>query len=639
MREELQFLRSAKGNRVTSSKDFLLHVQHLMTIANLNGLSNEEIELILEVLFGMPIDTPTYGNLLLCMIPNDTVSSDIIDKIMLWLMTHYHSCEEKKILCLIQWLGGLLDFNLVNKDFVDRYYDFFYPMMEYFPKPVCHILYILTKPDDVQPWRILKCSKIIERLGNEGYLIALLSLFKKYKPNLVNKNIAPRENFTPFTCNTKLYNDLRSSLKNIANRHLMVDCSDQCKVTFSSHPKTMKLTWFPAIGCKNVNSGTDLLGSVMPLEVLHMLQSETGICALTFGDRNLKRRFYYKLYASLEQGFINKIKNVTDSEREDLLIKIIQLHKFCQQGLKPVSDFLSIYLKTWNGRSFKRHIYELIQWFVCSNLRELNRNLLWPLYMLFISSKPTEMCEILNCVTSLIINLYVIVERKNTERSTLFPDDAYDNPAGVISIIRSLTEFFKRLLKFGLINFPFDCGLLSLGITFYERMFFVERRYEMPYWTIIPPILIYESMFSCTAIHINRICGLLLSYNESIKNSAVYCTKQELALLDFYRNDIYNGFWASRILQKRDDGCMFYNLSRKVINKVSTMANLDAAFDVTNHVMFHPYRSQSSSFFTPEIKEELMDVLKSKTAPFLIDFIVSLNSNGEDNVDDCEMEN
>lgn len=82
MREELQFLRSAKGkcysiiqwkrlliiyevccynynfclgNRVTSSKDFLLHVQHLMTIANLNGLSNEEIELILEVLFGMPI--------------------------------------------------------------------------------------------------------------------------------------------------------------------------------------------------------------------------------------------------------------------------------------------------------------------------------------------------------------------------------------------------------------------------------------------------------------------------------------------------------------------------------------------------------------------------------------------------------
>lgn len=51
-----------------------------------------------------------------------------------------------------------------------------------------------------------------------------------------------------------------------------------------------------------ISSGTDLLGSVMPLEVLHMLQSETGICALTFGDRNLKRRFYYKLYASLEQG-------------------------------------------------------------------------------------------------------------------------------------------------------------------------------------------------------------------------------------------------------------------------------------------------------------------------------------------------
>lgn len=56
------------------------------------------------------IDTPTYGNLLLCMIPNDTVSSDIIDKIMLWLMTHYHNCEEKKILCLIQWLGGKFTF-------------------------------------------------------------------------------------------------------------------------------------------------------------------------------------------------------------------------------------------------------------------------------------------------------------------------------------------------------------------------------------------------------------------------------------------------------------------------------------------------------------------------------------------------
>lgn len=67
------------------------------------------------------------------------------------------------------------------------------------------------------------------------YIFYFSSLFKKYKPNLVNKNIAPRENFTPFTCNTKLYNDLRTSLKNIANRHLMVDCSDQCKVTFSSH--------------------------------------------------------------------------------------------------------------------------------------------------------------------------------------------------------------------------------------------------------------------------------------------------------------------------------------------------------------------------------------------------------------------
>lgn len=84
---------------------------------------------------------------------------------------------------------------------------------------------------------------------------------------------------------------------------------------------------------------------------------------INFSRRNLfNARITYS-------GFINKIKNVTDSEREDLLIKIIQLHKFCQQGLKPVSDFLSIYLKTWNGRSFKRHIYELIQWFVCSNLR------------------------------------------------------------------------------------------------------------------------------------------------------------------------------------------------------------------------------------------------------------------------------
>ena len=58
-----------------------------------------------------------------------------------------------------------------------------YDFILFFRPQLCHLLYLLTRQNDVQPFRIRMVLDLQKRVGNEPHITALLSCYKLYTIN------------------------------------------------------------------------------------------------------------------------------------------------------------------------------------------------------------------------------------------------------------------------------------------------------------------------------------------------------------------------------------------------------------------------------------------------------------------------
>lgn len=634
----IDFLSHVKSDlNVIRKQHFREQLGYLFDYAKTNGLSAQEQDIIVDIILNFDLDQKTYQNLILCLIPYDTASPKAVQEILIWiLMKHELENEYNKTDCLLIWIASLLDFSLVNVKVVDNYYDLLFSLVVYGWKSLSHILYMLTKSEDVTQGRVTILLEIIQKMNVEPHWCVLLRRFKEINSKFSHVTVPTyRKCEKIFSSSDHFYVSLRSNLRKAKNEtsvsmgSIIVPFTKgvkSCKSTsllppihyLENDPSSFKID---EIYVHNIQSGAELVKNfnkiVLPLNTLSFLSSHMGIRVLMLSKRTIQDQFLTNLYVLLEQKLIYRQHNTATEQLETLLNNVIELHWMYQQGFKVMSALLSVYLQGWDGYEFKSQIYKLLSWFVFKSNTELNRYLLRPLHTLFVASDAQEQCDILLCLSDLIRNLYSMVTKDEQKYSLIYEENILKTREELIPVIKSLTKFTSELCKIGLYIHPCDNQLLFVALLFYERIHELERLHKMSYWSIISSSVLYQSLFSFNAHLLNQTCGLLKQYRStqqySVENSSEKI-REKIRRLQSYVQDMFSILWTSKAFVKRTHGHIFRGLSLEDEASWRNYTNLNNSLNLSRHIMFAPYRMLEAFERKSKIcnfsKEEVLGILQ-----------------------------
>ncbi|KAK7598129.1 hypothetical protein V9T40_006364 [Parthenolecanium corni] len=634
-------------------------ITNLAEVATTTGLSCAELHDVITCITTVHLNRKVFESLVYCLIPNEVVSPEIIEKVMIWILTE-RTNNVKEVECLLYWILCLLDYQLAPKNVVNEFYGLLWPLLEQYPSVICHLLYTLTQPEDVVLWRVGILQSHLATQDSSRHICAVLNRFKELNSKFANVVVPTHQKSEKiFQHKSSSYRKIRENLGgqlSSSARHSASIVVPRIKKTTGPRqngllPRVQYLDFdfepskLTQIYIHDIKNGSQLAKNFqkikLPSQTLSLLGDTMGTHVLIFSPKDVQEQFLWNLRTVLEQNLIYRQK-VVAQEVEALLNKVIELHWMYQQGLVAVSSVLSLFLQSWDGHCFKSQIYKLIEWFAFKSVEELNRFLLRPLYTLFVSSDSNGMCDILVSLSNLIMNLYWTIERHEQNFLFLYKENTLCSREDLLPVIRSLTKFMAELIKMGLYIRPCNNQILLVAIAFYERISYFERIHDVSWWTILPSNIVYHCLFSFNAQLMNQICLLFTNYNSVARLPVAQSThkiEEKVRRLQNCYHDLYNILWSARAFVDRTDGHIFRGLSVEDEGVWREYVNLNNSLSMEKHIMFAPYRMLSEhecNQSLPVTKEAMLDIMRNHT-PHLTKFI-ELLSNKFDEVADDEFE-
>lgn len=184
-----------KGPTKTSqSKDKTLE-KHLITVENVawkSGLAPEGIDILLNVALSGKFGSAVNTRIFKCLIPATLISENSVVKAVSWLCVG--KCSGSTKILFYRWLVAMFDF-IDHKEQINLLYGFFFASLQddSMCPYVCHLLCLLTKKENVKPFRVRKLLDLQVKMGMQPHLQALLSLYKFFVPTLISVSLPMRK--------------------------------------------------------------------------------------------------------------------------------------------------------------------------------------------------------------------------------------------------------------------------------------------------------------------------------------------------------------------------------------------------------------------------------------------------------------
>ncbi|XP_077001778.1 centromere protein I-like isoform X2 [Tamandua tetradactyla] len=421
------------------SKDKTLE-KHLKTVENVaweNGLAPEGIDALLNVAVSGKFGNAISTRILKCMIPTTLISEDSVVKAVSWLCVG--KCSGSTKVLFYRWLVAMFDF-IDHKEKINLLYGFFFSSLQ--DDALCpyvsHLLYLLTKKENVKPFRVRKLLDLQAKMGMQPHLQALLSLFKFFVPTLISVSLPLRR---------KIYfksseNPWKSALIAVRQRNQRSSPAPPKLMLGSANVRCVKRKWnshsiIPVLNPSSHNkecgkkemSLSDCLSSdgSFPLVKLHSfpqllqnihsleLPSQMGSVLNNslllhyincVRDESVLLRLYHWLSQTLQEECIwYKVNNCEyGKEFVNFLNTIINAECFLQEGFYSCEAFLYKSLPLWDGFCCRSQFLQLVSWIPLSSFSELKPLLFDHLAQLFFTSTIYFKCSVLQSLKELLQN-------------------------------------------------------------------------------------------------------------------------------------------------------------------------------------------------------------------------------------------
>ncbi|KAI5239756.1 Centromere Protein I [Manis pentadactyla] len=647
--------------KTSQSKDKTLE-EHLKAVENVawkNGLTPEGIDILLNVALSGKFGNAVNTRILKCMIPATLISEDSVVKAVSWLCVG--KCSGSTKVLFYRWLVAMFDF-IDHKEQINLLYGFFFASLQddTLCPYVCHLLYLLTRKENVKPFRVRKLLDLQSRMGMQPHLQALLSLYKFFVPTLISVSLPVRKKIY-FKNSENLW---KTALVAVRQRN-QGPSPEPLKLMLGPanvHPIKRKWNAHSVIPVLNSSSCikecgkkglrlSDYLSSngLFPLEQLksfpqllqniHCLELPSQMGAVLNNslllhyincvrDESVLLRLYHWLSQTLQEECIwYKVKSYENGEEfTDFLDTIIRAECFLQEGFYSCEAFLYKSVPLWDGLSCRSQFLQLVSWIPFSSFSEVKPLLFDHLAQLFFTSTIYFKCSVLQSLKELLQNwllwLSMYIQMKPVMNSPLETTlgGSMNSVSDLIRYVGWLSTIAMRLEN----NSTF---LLHFILDFYEKVCDIYIHYNLPLVVLFPSGIFYPALLSLDSSILNQLCYIMHRYRKNLtaakKNELVHKTKSEFSFssktyqeFNYYLTAMVDCLWTSKPFQRG------FSIDPKVLEKAGV-----TEYKNSLNLVHHPaLLSYAVSFLLQECPEERtvnMNSIQGKKWNWYLDYLFS----------------
>uniref|UniRef100_G1PVR2 Centromere protein I n=1 Tax=Myotis lucifugus TaxID=59463 RepID=G1PVR2_MYOLU len=586
-----------KGPFKTSrSKDKTLekHLKTVESVAWKNGLAPEEIDILLNVALSGKFGSAVNSRLLRCMIPATLISEDSVVKAVSWLCVG-KCCGSTKVL-FYRWLVAMFDF-IDHKEKINLLYGFFFASLQddALCPYVCHFLYLLTKKENVKPFRVRKLLDLQAKMGRQPYLHALLSLYKFFDPTLISVSLPVKKNIyfknsenlwktalvavrqrnqepSPEPLKLMLGPATVRPRKRKWNSHSLIPVLNSSSHSKEYGKKGMRLSDY--LSRNRAFSGEQLKSFPQLLQNIHCLELPSQMGAVLNNslllhyincvrDESLLLRLYHWLSQTLQEECIWYQVNNYECEKEftNFLDTIIKAECFLQEGFDSCEAFLYKSLPLWDGFCCRSQFLQLVSWFPFSSFSEVKPFIFDRLAQLFFTSTIYFKCSVLENLKELLQN-WLLWLSMDIHLKTVTDSSLETTFSGSMQSVFELIHYVGWLSTNALRLESNSTFLLHFVLDFYEKKVCdIYINYNLPLVVLFPPGIFYLALLSLDSSILNQLCYIMHRYRNNLtaakKNELILKKKSEFIFssktyqeYNHYLTAMVGCLWTSKPFQK-----------------------------------------------------------------------------------------
>ncbi|NWU96551.1 CENPI protein, partial [Upupa epops] len=533
---------------VSLKKDSVLQ-KNLATVESValqRGLPPEGFEVLLNVALSGKLADTVNTRILMSLIPASVIPENSIVSSVSWLCVG--KCSDKIQLLFLRWLITVFDF-IDHKEQINALYGFFFYFLqdEKLCPYVCHVLYLLTRKENVLPFRIRKLLDLQSKMGMQPHLQALLSLYKLFHPELVTITLPgkvkayfknsegpwkaainairqKKQENSPVPLQLFLGTAQRQWRKRKWNSQMVVPASSTNENYLEDKTKqcvalSTTTEYFPV---EQLQSFSQLLQNIHCLEFPAQMGSVlTNPLLLHYmnckKDEAVNLRLHYWMGQTLEEECTwCVVDNSRQEEFKEFLETIYKAECFLQEGFSSCEEFLYKSLPLWDGSCCQSQVLKLVSWISINRFSEMKSLLYDPLAQLFFTSSLYFKCSVLESMRELLQN-WLISHVIHLDSESDSQDHSLNSTlSGLVDAVAQLINFVGQISTAAL-RLESDITLLMHFIlSFYEIVCDMYLQYNLPLLIMPPAGVFYPALLSMESVSLNRLCYIMYRYRTNL---------------------------------------------------------------------------------------------------------------------------
>ncbi|XP_066213321.1 centromere protein I isoform X2 [Saccopteryx leptura] len=555
-----------KGPLKTSqSKDKNME-KHLKIVENAAwkyGLNPEELDILLNVVVSGKYGSLVNSRLWRCMIPATLISEDSVVKAVSWLCVG-KCCGSTKVL-FYRWLVAVFDF-IDHKEKINLLYGFFFASLQddALCPYVCHFLYLLTKKENVKPFRV---RKLLDLQAKMVYFKNSENLWKNALVAVRQRNQGP----SPEPLQLMLNPVRIHSRKRKWNAHSGIPVLNSSSHTKESERKEISLSAYlnsnKSLPVEQLQSFPQLLQNIHCLKLPSQMGAVLNNSLLLHyvncvRDESVLLRLYHWLSQTLQEECIWYKVNNYECEKEftNLLDTVFKAECFLQEGFASCEAFLYKSLPLWDGFCCRSQFLQLVSWIPFSSFSEVKPFIFDGLAQLFFTSTIYFKCSVLETLKELLQN-WLLWLSMEIHQKTMTDSSLETTFSGSIKSVFELIQYVGWLSTNGMRLENDSTFLLHFVLDFYEKVCDIYLDYNLPLVVLFPLGLFYRALLSLDPSILNQLCYIMHRYRNNLtaakKNELVLKTKSEFIFsnktyqeYNHYLTTMVGCLWTSKPFQK-----------------------------------------------------------------------------------------
>uniref|UniRef100_A0A8C6S038 Centromere protein I n=2 Tax=Nannospalax galili TaxID=1026970 RepID=A0A8C6S038_NANGA len=643
------------------SKDKILE-KHLKTVENVawkNGLTPEAIDILLNVALSGKFGNAVNMRMLKYMIPATLISEDSVVKAVSWLCVG--KCSGNTKVLFYRWLVAMFDF-IDHKKQIGLLYGFFFASLQddALCPYVCHLLYLLTKKENVKPFRVRKLLDLQTKIGMQPHLQALLSLYKFFAPTLISVSLPARRKIyfkkseNPWASAlhaVRLRNQgpfpepLKLALGPVNVRFLRRKCNSHSIIpvvnsgSYAKEGGEKKMNLSDCLGgssslpLEQLQSFPQLLQNIHCLELPSQMGSVLNNSILLHyvncvRDESILLRFYYWLSQTLQEEYIwYKMKNCEEGkEFINFLDTVIRAECFLQEGFYSCEAFLYKSLPLWDGFSCRSQFLQLVAWIPFSSFSEVKPLLFDHLAPLFFTSTIYFKCSVLQSLKEMLQN-WLLQLSVDTYMQPMTSSPLETTLGGSMNSVSNLIDYVGWMSTIAMRLESNSTFLLHFILDFYEKVCDIYVNYNLPLVVLLPPVIFHSALLSLDASILNQLCYIMHRYHNNLaaakKKELLQKAKSEFNFssktckeFNHYLTVMVGCLWTSKPFEKGD------YFDPQVLEKTG-MAEYKHSLNLVHHPSLLSYAASFLLQESPEERTISMSSIRGKKWNCYLDYLFS----------------